>query len=154
MIVQERGEKSAECAYGPAYDSVVPGPDLYPADKAPLLVWDGDCGFCTTWVNRLERILPVFPRHSPWQWLDIDALGLSAEDVRDYAWVLTPTRHAAGHLAFSAILRMQPSILLRFVGHLLETPPYSWLAAIGYRFVAANRHRLPGGTPACALPRT
>jgi predicted DCC family thiol-disulfide oxidoreductase YuxK len=126
---------------------------LYPADEKPLLVWDGDCGFCTTWVNRLERILPVFPRHSPWQWLDLDQLGLSADDVRDYAWIVTPGRQVAGHLAFAAILRMQPHIALRFLGHLIETSPYSWIAALGYRLVAANRHRLPGGTPACALPR-
>lgn len=96
----------------------------------------------------------MFPQHSPWQWLDLDELGLSAEDVRDYAWVVTPTRQVAGHLAFAALLRMQPVLLLRFFGHLLETPPYSWLAALGYKFVAANRHRLPGGTPACALPRS
>lgn len=95
----------------------------------------------------------MFPRHSPWQWLDLDALGLSPEDVRDYAWIITPARHAAGHLAFSAILRMQPNAFLRFLGHLIETPPYSWIAALGYRLIAANRHRLPGGTPACALPR-
>lgn len=95
----------------------------------------------------------MFPQHSPWQWLDLDELGLSPDDVRDYAWVVTSTRQVAGHLAFAALLRMQPYFLLRFFGHLLETPPYSWLAALGYKFVSANRHRLPGGTPACALPR-
>jgi predicted DCC family thiol-disulfide oxidoreductase YuxK len=30
-------------------------------------------------------------------------------------------------------------------------PPFSWLAEGVYRVVAANRQRLPGGTPACRL---
>lgn len=119
----------------------------------PLLVFDGDCAFCTTWTERLRAALPVFPDAQPWQWLDLDALGLSRDDVNEYAWVLTGGRRYAGHLAFSALLRMQPSVWLRFAGWLLATPPISWAAAIGYRLIARFRHRLPGGTPACAMPR-
>lgn len=119
----------------------------------PLLVFDGDCAFCTTWVNRLKAVLPYFPTATPWQWLDLDALGLSNAEVTNYAWVLTPRHQYAGHLALSALLRMQSGFGWRLLGNLIATPPISWLAAIAYHFVAANRHRLPGGTPACALPR-
>ena len=104
-------------------------------------------------MTRLEHLLPRFPRSIPSQWADLDALGLTADDVANYAWYITPTHQYAGHLAVSALLRSQPSPPLRFAGHLLATPPFSWLAAIGYRMIAANRHRLPGGTPACRLPR-
>ena len=120
--------------------------------KLPLLIFDGDCAFCTTWVSRLERLLPVFPTATPWQWLDIDALGLTRDDVTHYAWYITAGHQYAGHLCFSAVLRSQPNIGMRFLGNLIATPPVSWLAAIAYHFVAANRHRLPGGTPACAMP--
>ncbi len=118
-----------------------------------LLVFDGDCAFCTTWVNRLEAALPVFPRATPWQWIELDQYALSRDDVDQYAWVIAPGHQYAGHLALSALLRMQPVAGLRFLGHLLATPPFSLAAALGYRFIAANRSRLPGGTPACALPR-
>jgi predicted DCC family thiol-disulfide oxidoreductase YuxK len=118
-----------------------------------LLVFDGDCAFCTTWVNRLARVLPRFPRSIPSQWADLDALGLTTDDVTRYAWYLTPAHHYAGHLAVSALLRAQPLAPLRFAGHLLATPPFSWIAAAGYRVVALTRHRLPGGTAACRLPR-
>lgn len=119
----------------------------------PLFVFDGDCAFCTTWTRRLEARLPRFPEAQPWQWLDVDALGLTHDDVTHYAWVLAGGRRFRGHAAFAALLRMQPSPGLRFAGHLLVTPPFSWAAAVGYAVIARFRHRLPGGTPACAMPR-
>ena len=116
-----------------------------------LLIFDGECGFCTTAVSRLEKLLPVFPPSTPWQWANLDALGLSADDVRLYAWLTTPGHQYGGHLAFSALLRLQPSAGWRFLGHLIATPPFSWAAAVGYHYVAKYRHKLPGGTPACQL---
>jgi len=119
----------------------------------PLLVFDGDCAFCTTWVNRGKSILPVFPASEPWQWLDLDELGLTRHDVTHYAWYLVGETRFRGHAAVAAVLRSQRSIGWRFLGNLLVTPPFSWAAAIGYAFIARFRHRLPGGTPACAMPR-
>jgi predicted DCC family thiol-disulfide oxidoreductase YuxK len=128
--------------------------DLPDRPDLPVLVFDGDCGFCTTAVGWLEAWLPRPPRSIPWQWADLDALGLTADDVRDFAWYLTRRRSYAGAMCFAAILRAQPSIPLRFAGHLLATPPFSIVAALGYNVIAKHRHRLPGGTPACALPRS
>jgi predicted DCC family thiol-disulfide oxidoreductase YuxK len=125
----------------------LPHPDL------PILVFDGDCAFCTTWVNRLREWLPRPPAAVPWQWSDLDAMGLTTRDVTDFAWYLTKRHSFAGALAFAAILRDQPRVALRFAGHLLATPPFSIVAALGYNAIAKYRHLLPGGTPACALPR-
>ena len=119
----------------------------------PVLVFDGDCAFCTTWVNRLRDWLPRPPEAVPWQWTDLDAVGLTRQDVADFAWYVTPRHSYAGALAFAAILRAQPTIGLRFAGNLLATPPFSIVAALGYNVIARYRHVLPGGTPACALPR-
>jgi predicted DCC family thiol-disulfide oxidoreductase YuxK len=58
---------------------------------------------------------------------------------------------AGGHLAAGAILKLQPSLLLKVLGWLISTPPTSWAAELGYKLVAANRHRLPGGTRACKI---
>jgi predicted DCC family thiol-disulfide oxidoreductase YuxK len=119
--------------------------------QSRLLVFDGDCAFCTTWVNRLQLLLPRFPEAIPWQWADLDSLGLSLDDVTHYVWYLTPSHHYGGHLAFSALLRSQPRIGLRFLGNLIATPPFSIAAALGYAFVARYRYALPGGTPACQV---
>jgi predicted DCC family thiol-disulfide oxidoreductase YuxK len=123
-----------------------------PAPRRALLVFDGDCAFCTTWVNRLADWLPAFPESVPWQWADLDALGLSRDEVTRYVWFIAENRHFAGHLAVSALLRGQPRFGLRLLGWLIATPPYSWAAAVGYHYVAKYRHRLPGGTPACQMP--
>jgi predicted DCC family thiol-disulfide oxidoreductase YuxK len=123
------------------------------APRATLLVFDGDCAFCTSAVERLKGVLPRFPRTSPWQWLDLDEYGLSKDDVTRFAWVVTSDARYPGHLAGSALLRMQEGFGWRFLGHLIATPPVSWVASVVYNWVAANRHRLPGGTPACAMPR-
>ena len=121
--------------------------------RLPVLVFDGDCRFCTTWVNRLEEWLPRFPGSIPWQWADLDALGLTRDDVRDFAWYLTPKHSYAGAMAFAALLRAQPRSGLRFVGHALAFGPFAVVASLGYNVIARYRHLLPGGTAACALPR-
>lgn len=123
------------------------------ATDQPLLVFDGDCAFCTTAVRRGEKLLRVFPPSQPHQWLDLEAHGLTRYDVTHYAWYLAGGKRYRGHAAVAAVLRLQPGFGWRFLGHLLITPPFSWGAALAYRFVARFRHRLPGGTPACAMPR-
>ena len=71
-------------------------------------------------------------------------VGLTREDVADFAWYLTPRHSYAGALAFAALLRAQPRIGLRFAGNLLATPPFSIVAALGYNVIARYRHILPG----------
>jgi len=114
-----------------------------------VLIYDGDCAFCTLWVNRFRQWLPVFPTAQTSQSINPDVYGLSDDDVANYAWYITPTRQFAGHLATSALLRAQPRFGLRLLGWILATPPVSWVAALSYFFIARFRHRLPGGTPAC-----
>jgi len=42
----------------------------------------------------------------------------------------------------------------RAAGTVADVAPVSMLADVVYAAVAANRQRLPGGTPACAMPRS
>jgi predicted DCC family thiol-disulfide oxidoreductase YuxK len=114
-----------------------------------VLIYDGDCAFCTLWVNRLTGWLPVFPSTKTSQSISLDAYALSDTDVEKYAWYVTPTHHYAGHLAASALFRVQPTFGFRLLGRLLATPPMSWAAAGVYAFTARFRHKLPGGTPSC-----
>jgi len=117
--------------------------------KDHVVIYDGDCAFCTLWVERLRSRLTLFPRAVPSHSIEPDDYGLSATDLTTYAWYVTPTHQYAGHLAASALLRVQPQAWLRFLGWSIATPPLSWCAALGYRLIARFRHRLPGGTATC-----
>ncbi|GAA4861806.1 thiol-disulfide oxidoreductase DCC family protein [Saccharopolyspora cebuensis] len=117
----------------------------------PLLVYDGDCGFCTRCVRWAER-LPVRARIAAWQELDLAELGVQEARARhEVLWVEPTGRVLGGAAAVAALLRAcrAPWPLL---GHLLSAPLVRTAADLGYRWVAANRHRMPGSTPACRLP--
>ncbi|MBB5633818.1 putative DCC family thiol-disulfide oxidoreductase YuxK [Cryobacterium mesophilum] len=124
-------------------------------DQATL-VFDGDCGFCSTAVRWLEGSLPAFPRAIPHQWAVLEELGLTTHEASDQVWLVARDRNGilhqyGGHLAVSVLLRHQPAFGWRFLGILLDTPPFSLAASIGYRLIARYRYLLPGGTPACRV---
>ena len=88
----------------------------------------------------------------PWQRLELAPLGLDATQcARELQWVDVSTgERASGHRAVAMALRgcRRPWPLL---GRLVDLPVVSLIARVVYRLVAVNRHRLPGGTPACRL---
>jgi predicted DCC family thiol-disulfide oxidoreductase YuxK len=63
-----------------------------------------------------------------------------------------PTGTWSGHAAVGKLL-LRSQWYWRPVGFLLLVPPVSWLARGVYRWVADHRDKMPGGTPACALPQ-
>lgn len=117
------------------------------------LVYDGDCAFCTSSVRLARRLRLHADVVTAWQHADLDALGLTAAACQDaLKWVADSGRVSSGHEAVARLLLASP-LPWRPLGALLLVPPVSWLAARAYAWVAANRHRLPGGTAACALPQ-
>jgi predicted DCC family thiol-disulfide oxidoreductase YuxK len=50
-------------------------------------------------------------------------------------------------------LLIQPNALLKLFGALMVMPGADPISAKVYEWVAANRHKLPGGTPACKMPK-
>jgi predicted DCC family thiol-disulfide oxidoreductase YuxK len=119
--------------------------------ERPVLVYDGDCAFCTSCVRVLERIGPD-AEIVAWQFADLAELGITEEQAAAAVqWVQSDGTVRSGHEAIAAVLSTAGRIW-RIVGRMALLPGISWLAAKAYRLVARNRYRLPGGTPACALP--
>jgi predicted DCC family thiol-disulfide oxidoreductase YuxK len=116
----------------------------------PVLVYDGDCGFCTTCVHLLERIGPD-AEIVAWQLTDLAELGITEEQAAGAVQLvqIDGTFHS-GHEAIAAVLGSAGRIW-RIAGRALLLPGISSIAARAYRLVADNRYRLPGGTPACAV---
>jgi predicted DCC family thiol-disulfide oxidoreductase YuxK len=124
---------------------------MVPPDQ-PLLVYDGDCGFCTASAQWITRRWNRPADAVAWQALGpgrLADLGLSLDDVGRAAWwVDTDGRRAGGAAAVGRALAWAPG-WWHLTGRLVLTPPLSWIAPGGYWLVARYRHQLPGGTPAC-----
>lgn len=115
-----------------------------------MLVFDGDCAFCTSCARLLERSGPQADVVA-WQVADLDALGITAAQAAEAVrWVAVDGTVRSGHEALAAALGTTARPAWRIAGRALLLPGISPLAAAGYRLVARNRHRLPGGTSACA----
>lgn len=116
----------------------------------PVLVYDGDCAFCTSSVRLLEKIGPEAEMVA-WQQTDLNVLGLSEEAASAAVqWIETDGTVRSGHEAIAAALDSADGIWA-LAGRVLLLPRISPIAAAAYRLIATNRHRLPGGTPACAI---
>jgi predicted DCC family thiol-disulfide oxidoreductase YuxK len=122
------------------------------ADR-PVFLFDGDCAFCTTCANFVERRIPTDATVIPWQFADLDALGVRQADAEEAViWVAPDGSSSAGPEAVARLL-VSAGSLWRPLGWVLGTRPVRRLAWPVYRFVARNRHRMPGGTAACSLPQ-
>ncbi|MFC0029110.1 thiol-disulfide oxidoreductase DCC family protein [Micromonospora chaiyaphumensis] len=120
--------------------------------ETSTFVYDGDCAFCTQCARVIERWIPTGARVLPWQFADLDALGLTAAECEEAVqWVGADGVRAAGPDAIARLLG-DSNALWRVAGAGLRFPPVRAAAWPAYRWVARNRHRLPGGTAACAVP--
>jgi predicted DCC family thiol-disulfide oxidoreductase YuxK len=117
-----------------------------------LLIYDGDCSFCTASANWVAGRWHGGARAVPWQTFTPDELAahaLTEDDVRCAAWWIDEGgRSFRGHLAIAQALKAG-SGWSALVGHVLFVPPFRWIGAAVYPLIARWRHLLPGGTPAC-----
>ena len=111
---------------------------------------DGDCGFCMRTAALVPR-LGVDIDSTTIQAVDLAALGVDADRaVVEMPYVHPDGRVDYGHRAFAAILRTGP-LPWRVVGRAMTAPGVDGVARRTYHWIAANRSRLPGGTPSCSI---
>lgn len=120
-------------------------------DERPVLVFDGDCGFCTTVARHFERRSRTPLRVVPWQRADLESLSLTPEMTAEQVYLVSGTRQFAGAECFAELMKIQGDPFHRAVAGVMRAPGIRRLSAGGYTLVARNRHRLPGGTPACKM---
>ena len=121
----------------------------------PTLVYDGDCAMCTRLsafvARRIRRTSRDFGIVA-FQFAELSELGLTeAECTAALQWVDADGVAHAGPNAIARLLR-SGRVPWRPLGWALSAPGASRVAWPVYQWVADNRHRLPGGTPACSMP--
>lgn len=121
--------------------------------ERPVFLYDGDCSFCTSCAQFIERRIPTRAEVTPWQFADLAALGVSQPEAEEAViWVEDTGPHGAGPVAIARLL-VDAGSFWRLLGRVLDLSPVRRLAWPVYRWVARNRHRMPGGTAACSLPQ-
>ncbi|MFD3549882.1 thiol-disulfide oxidoreductase DCC family protein [Streptomyces sp. NPDC058655] len=118
----------------------------------PVLIFDGNCGFCSTSVRFAERRIQPRCETIPWQFADLEALGVTSTRAEHEVLWVTPRGVVYGGAQAVAKALLSAGGGWAPAGALLMLPPIRWAAHGVYRLVANNRHRMPGGTAACALP--
>lgn len=121
-----------------------------------LFLYDGECRFSSSAARALQRVVRPDCIVVPFQLADLARWQVSAEQARaEVVFVrrvdgTEVVRGGASALAGLCAAGRQPWPL---AGYAMGLPVLAAVAQLGYRAVAANRYRMPGGTPACDLDR-
>jgi predicted DCC family thiol-disulfide oxidoreductase YuxK len=118
----------------------------------PTFVYDGDCAFCTTCAEFIERRIPTRARVIPWQFADLESLGLTTEQCEEAVQWVSSTERGSGPDAIALLLH-DAGRLWQVAGSTLQLGPVRLAAWPAYHWIADHRHLLPGGTAACSLPQ-
>ena len=117
----------------------------------PVLLYDGECAFCRAWVGRIQKwdrrkrieLLPARERST------LPDLPQFSDEALNAAMhlVLPDGRVLRGGRAIPELLRLLPGgAVLRL---LFFIPGISWVASVGYDWVALRRHRFGCSDGAC-----
>ena len=121
--------------------------------ETSILIFDGDCGFCTTTANFIEKNSTAKVDAQPYQWAKLADFGLTENEAAAKVQLVSGGKIYAGHHCMAKLLLLQPNPILKFVGAVMVMPSVDPISAKVYDWVAANRQKLPGGTPACKMPK-
>ena len=87
-----------------------------------------------------------------WQDADLAGLGIGRDEAEgSVQWIAPDGSVSSAQVAIGRLLR-DAGTGWALLGRIILAPAVSPIAGVVYRFVAEHRSRLPGGTPACALP--
>ncbi|MDX3387933.1 DCC1-like thiol-disulfide oxidoreductase family protein [Streptomyces niveiscabiei] len=118
----------------------------------PVLVYDGDCGFCQVAVDRMRGPASPVIEAVPWQFLDAELTAPHLQRLdREVLLMRGGVVLAGGAEALGRYVGSSPSAGWRVVGAVVRLPGVRGCARVAYGWVARNRRRLPGGTGACAV---
>ncbi|MEZ5139797.1 MAG: DUF393 domain-containing protein [Acidimicrobiales bacterium] len=122
--------------------------------RPPVFLYDGDCAFCSASAEFLVRRAPTPGTEVvPWQFTALEPLGVTLQEADESVVHVDAELHRTyGPVAIAVLLRSSTSLLWRVVGRLLGLRATLLVAWPVYRWVARNRHRMPGGTATCSLP--
>lgn len=116
----------------------------------PVLLFDGDCAFCSSSARVLKKMTKGNVEILPYQLQNLEKFGVTASACEQAVQFVSVDKISSGHIAIADALLASRS-LWWLAGVLIKLPVVTSLAYLIYEWVSKNRHRLPGGTPACQI---
>lgn len=115
----------------------------------PMLVFDGDCGFCTRSARWLVDHTRPHAAVVPWQAIPLERWGLSESRCRAAVQFVTETgRVVEGAPAIAGLLSTSRAPW-PVAAKIMMAPGVAAIAARVYTQIAVHRDRLPGATDQC-----
>lgn len=110
----------------------------------PVLIFDGECGFCRRSVRVMTERIRNHPVALPWQSLDLRAHGLTEEECS--AAVHYVDKRARVHAGADAVARVliEAGFPWSVAGRTMCIPGVIHVCRAAYRWVANNRSRFRG----------
>lgn len=120
-----------------------------------VLLYDGDCRFCSTCARALQRWVQPDCLVLPYQQVDLVRLAVIGRPESGVSFVrrdagIGVDLHGVQAVAAALDLGRTPWPI---AGAALRAPVLGSAAAVVYRLLAASGGRLPGGTPTVQLDR-
>lgn len=113
----------------------------------PIMLYDGDCGFCKKWVDRWHKMSGEKIQYIPYQFFKADETGklvdfpsISIEDCKRAIQLILPSGEhlQAARAVFGALSQSgKQKWWLWFYKYF---PGFKLIAEIAYTFIAAHRH--------------
>lgn len=118
-----------------------------------LIIYDGDCGFCTKSLKTLGNALgSKAPKALPYQVLEISRFGITAIEARkEMKYIDIHGKIWGGAAAFRRVFYDSKGSW-RLVAYFMALPLIKQLSVLTYRLIAGNRHNMPGASSSCSLP--
>jgi predicted DCC family thiol-disulfide oxidoreductase YuxK len=129
---------------------ITPGKKELGLGVRQIFIFDGDCAFCSSAMRVMARMTKGRIPHLPYQHLNLAELGVAQADAQRAVQYLNQGHRSHGALAIANML-IDSKTSWSLAGYLIKSPVLLSMAVLVYEQISKNRHRLPGGTPACAI---
>ena len=117
-----------------------------PPDSRPLVVFDGDCGFCRFWIERWKSVTGGRLDYAPYQDVATRFPEIDADEFRRAVALILPS----GEVFFGAhaVVRALAEVPGRggWLAAYRRVPGFAALSELGYRFIAGHRNVATGVT--------
>jgi predicted DCC family thiol-disulfide oxidoreductase YuxK len=109
------------------------------ADRKPLVIYDGDCGFCEYWARYWQRASEGRIALAPYQQVHQDFPGISVQEFRAAVQYIAPDGSVsrAAQASFRAIAQAPGKGFWLWLYR--RVAPFAWASERAYRLIAAHR---------------